>query len=304
MHWKTEIVSCPICSSSSSIPLFNNDSHGFGLHSVLCEQCSLVYFNPRPTEAEYQRLYTGIYEKLFPSAWDLKLAEFKAERRLQWYRNYLTPGSNLLEVGPGDGAFLKLLKQQTKVTISGVEPSPDAVAVCHRRGLAVQQGYFEPTGQTFNTLAAFHVLEHSLSPVSLLCKFWHALNDDGMLFIEVPNIMGRWNGLGMIHIAHPQQFCPASLSIALDKAGFDIVSIDAIEEPVFESSIRAIAKKTANHKNQLIEPPIQEIEWIFSNRLANWKTDLLKYRAKRFAYRISGFAALQRAMAMRRLSAA
>jgi transcription elongation factor Elf1 len=80
---EVESVSCNLCGSDNSVELFSNDSHGFGLHTVMCKNCGLVYLNPRPTSSEYARLYSGIYETLFPTAWDLSLADFKASRRLQ-----------------------------------------------------------------------------------------------------------------------------------------------------------------------------------------------------------------------------
>jgi len=304
MRWETEPVSCPVCSAGAFIPLFHNDAHGFGLRTVFCTDCGLVYLNPRPTAAEYERLYSGIYENLFPTAWELPLAELKANRRLEWYKKYLSPGINLLEVGPGDGAFLKLLKEQTEVSAFGIEPSPKAVEVCRRRGLDVQQGYLSCGDKRFNALAAFHVLEHSLDPIAMLRQFWQSLEFGGILLIEVPNITGSWHGLGMIHIAHPQQFCPATLGIALNKAGFEVMSLDAIEEPVFESSIRAIARKAQHPQNKIFRPPVSTIPLIFQERLANWKFDLLKYRLKRLVFRYSGIAALKKASALRKLSTA
>jgi SAM-dependent methyltransferase len=281
MHWEVEAVSCSLCRTDNSIELFNNDSHGFGLRTVICKNCGLVYLNPRPTAAEYARLYSGIYETLFPTAF--------------------------LEVGPGDGAFLKLLKANSGLkSVSGIEPSPKAVEVCRKRGLDVEEGYLtstSPAGQ-FDCVAAFHVLEHALDPMSLLRVFHSRLNDNGTLLVEVPNILGNWRGLGMIHIAHPSQFSPDSLRFALSLAGFRVLAIDALEEPVFESSIRAIARKVTTSEAP-VRPavPVLEIQRLFNERLATWKLDLFKYRAKRTVFRLTGVTAAKRFLSLRRLSA-
>jgi SAM-dependent methyltransferase len=197
-----------------------------------------------------------------------------------------------MEVGPGDGAFLKLLKAECRLgSVSGIEPSPKAAAVCRRRGLNVEEGYLtssSPAGQ-FDCIAAFHVLEHALDPINLLRVFHSRLNDNGTLLIEVPNILGNWRGLGMIHIAHPYQFSPDSLRFALSLAGFRVLAIDALEEPVFESSVRATARKSATSEMPARPgAPISAVQSLFNHRLSSWKLDLFKYRAKRTVFRLTG----------------
>jgi SAM-dependent methyltransferase len=290
MKWKLETVPCAICSTDSDLPLFKNDSHGFGLQTVMCSKCGLVYLNPRPTPAEYERLYSGIYEKLFPSAWNTGESELAAERRFECYHQHI--GSSLLEVGPGDGSFLSLVSQEG-VTVSGIDLSPYAVNHCQRRGLNVRQGYFAVSKKRYASIAAFHVLEHSLDPVGLLRQFRDSLEHGGRLFIEVPNILGKWTGLGMIHIAHPVQFCPDSLQAALHLAGFEVIAMTELEERPFESSLRVLAVRS-----KLLRPPsfncqAERIQATFRERLSHWKTDLFKYRVKRAAFNLSGLSAIR-----------
>jgi methionine biosynthesis protein MetW len=50
------------------------------------------------------------------------------------------PGSRVLDVGCGEGALLDLLAREKDVDGRGLEISPDGVAACLARGLAVVQG--------------------------------------------------------------------------------------------------------------------------------------------------------------------
>lgn len=139
---QVEFVTCNACHADSTVLLFENDSRGFGLHTVACRRCGLVYLNPRPTQSVYERLYAGDYEQLFPSAWSLPVAFEKAERRVAWYRKYLANSTQLLELGPGDGAFLQRVQSKFRCcSILGLEPSPKAREVCARRRLPVRSGY-------------------------------------------------------------------------------------------------------------------------------------------------------------------
>jgi methionine biosynthesis protein MetW len=50
------------------------------------------------------------------------------------------PGARVLDIGCGSGALLELLTRQKQVDGRGLEISPDNVALCLARGLAVVQG--------------------------------------------------------------------------------------------------------------------------------------------------------------------
>jgi hypothetical protein len=178
-RWQLEYVPCNLCGANSTLPLFGNDSHGFGLRTVVCALCGLIYFNPRPTAEEYRRMYDGLYEKLFPNAWlPETAADEAAKRRLQWYGDLLKPDLRLLEIGPGRGAFLEAVRSTVAgANVFGIEPSPDAVKACRARHLNVQHGYVDDLSgvPAMDMIAAFHVLEHALAPSALLADLWDDL---------------------------------------------------------------------------------------------------------------------------------
>ena len=310
-HAKLEVehVICNSCRADAPALLFENDSHGFGLHTVVCQCCGLVYLNPRPTQFLYEPLYSEQYEQLFPSAWSLSLAFEKAEKRITWYREYLASSNHLLEVGPGDGTFLHLTQSKFRsCTVLGLDPSPKAVEVCARRRLPVRFGYINQLSgmeQQFDSIAAFHILEHSTDPVTLLRQLHSLLQPEGCLLLEVPNILGSWMGLGMIHMAHPYQFSPNTLRRVLRQTGFAILELTILEEKLFESSIRVVARRSDAALEPTPSEPesddIQSIKELFAQRLANWKLDLFRYRVKRKLLQTSPISSWKRHRFMRQL---
>ena len=54
---------------------------------------------------------------------------------------WIPPGSRVLDLGTGDGAFLQRLVEHRKVEAEGVEKDGHLAARCIERGLVVHQGY-------------------------------------------------------------------------------------------------------------------------------------------------------------------
>jgi SAM-dependent methyltransferase len=295
--WQLENVCCNLCGSNRPMLLFSNDSHGYGLNTVCCDHCGLVYLDPRPTAREYERLYQGLYEKLYPSAWmPGALGDAIAETRLRWYGDFLSPEIKLLEIGPGSGAFLDAVQKKAPgAAVFGVEPSPDAVKACRERGLKVDRGYIEDFSgpAQVDCIAAFHVLEHALDPTALLVELWKRLSPGGLLFAEAPNILGRWRGLGMIHVAHPYQYSPNTFQALLEKTGFEVLQMAALEEKRFESSFRCIARKIKGPSSPSLPPAglrdaTTDLGMLFQERLSGWQAELIRFKLKRLVFRMLG----------------
>jgi SAM-dependent methyltransferase len=224
------------------------------------------------------------------------LGDSIAQTRLRWYSDFLTPEIKLLEIGPGSGAFLDAVQKKAPgAAVFGVEPSPDAVKACRDRGLKVDRGYIENFSgpAVVDCIAAFHVLEHALDPTALLVELWKRLSPGGLLFAEAPNIVGRWHGLGMIHVAHPYQYSPTTFRALLEKTGFEVVQMAALEEKGFESSFRCVARKVKEPSSASL-PPIglrdaaTDLGVLFQERLSGWQADLIRFKLKRLVFRILG----------------
>jgi 2-polyprenyl-3-methyl-5-hydroxy-6-metoxy-1,4-benzoquinol methylase len=277
-------VACNLCGEQDCETLFQQDQHGLGLCTVMCRQCGLIYLNPRPTAQDYDGFYRDWYHRLYPSraafhsgALGGRIVVEAARLRRDAYEQYLSGPVRLLEVGCGEGAFLKALEETNPDwDLQGIDLAPVEVAACHEKGLPVVCGRLEDFPSAPNThVAAFHVLEHSLDPQALLQEMANRIAPDGYLFLEVPNILGSWQGLGMIHVAHPYQFALPTLTAMIAKAGLSVIHGQELEHPLFPSSLRIVAQHSRIAGLPVRSmPSVAEVQARFRRKLARWRRDL------------------------------
>ena len=137
-------------------------------------------------------------------------------------------GNRLLDVGSGNGLFLKAAADMGWAA-SGVEPDPVAANAAAALGLQTSVGRFEELDLPeahFDVITLCHVIEHFHDPVSVLKKVLRLLKPRGLLWIATPNMssVGRaafgkqWIGLDPPR--HLVLFGQRSITEALNRAGF------------------------------------------------------------------------------------
>lgn len=304
-QWTRQYVNCNLCERDDYALIFAQDQHGFGLHTVMCRHCGLIYLNPRPTAPEYDEFYRRWYHRLYPARAAFhrgqlggRIAAETARRRCVAYASFIGEQARLLEVGPGEGAFLMALQtMRPDSQLRGVDLSPLEVEACRRKGLDVSCGQADELTShdpKCTHVAAFHVLEHALDPLGLLRQIAGRLQPGGHLFLEVPNILGSWQGLGMVHVAHPYQFAAPTLIQALHGAGFEIVHFEALESPLFQSSLRVIARLSGGPLRAPfpcsvpVMPGVEEVQALFESKLLHWRREVMIGRLKRGGLRWLG----------------
>lgn len=99
----------------------------------------------------------------------------------------------VLDVGCGDGAFLRLLKEAGH-DAHGIDISPTAVHRAREKGLNASVGSFDELPSRslplFDAVTAFQVLEHVSDPLRLLSNVAESIRDGGVLIIAVPDGTG------------------------------------------------------------------------------------------------------------------
>ena len=92
----------------------------------------------------------------------------------------------LLDIGAGTGDFLKLSKDNGWDVI-GVEPNEGASKLAKQKGLEIHETIDALSGQTFDVVTLWHVLEHMPDLDAITQKIEALIKPGGALIVAVPN---------------------------------------------------------------------------------------------------------------------
>jgi len=152
----------------------------------------------------------------------------------------------ILDVGAGLGVFVAKIADDMF--------SPDAlemnsVATNHIReelgfpvfNIPVQE--FEAE-KAYDLITMNKVIEHIKKPVPVLKSIKRILGKDGIIYLELPDTRScefHGHASGAFASGHYMVYNPASIFYLLGKAGFEILSMDRIQEPSGKLSIYSFA---------------------------------------------------------------
>jgi 2-polyprenyl-3-methyl-5-hydroxy-6-metoxy-1,4-benzoquinol methylase len=139
-------------------------------------------------------------------------------------------GRDLLDVGSGDGDFLRRARA-SGYRVTGQEINADAVASARAAGLDVRLGELGELGlapASFDCIRLWHVLEHVPDPLAILRIARPLLRPQGLLIVGVPDfdsparkLFGtRWSGLQLPF--HRHHFTAGTLKATMGAAGFQV----------------------------------------------------------------------------------
>ncbi len=216
-----EKVHCNICQSTKQKKVLTAKDpltrETFSL--VRCEECGLIYTNPRPTSDE-RHLY-------YPDS--LYTADPSLEEKRKILLRYVQHG-RILDVGCGRGFFLNDIKR--KFEVAGVEIDEGSsdhafrehgIEIMARQITDLDYGY-----DSFDVVTFWHTLEHLPDPKEALEKAYALLREKGILFVAVPDIdslqagifQTRWYHLDMPR--HLYHFSKKTLSRIIEESGFTL----------------------------------------------------------------------------------
>ena len=227
-----ECVACALCGSRDHRPVLTGRDvrrRVPGDYSLVrCNDCGLVFVNPRPTRAAIERYYPPNYAPHAPGA--------PSRAEAIYYRLFrrvgVAPGARVLDVGCGGGKFLLFLRERG-YRVAGVEPNAAvARALRERFDLETHAGEIAEAGLpdgAFDVVTFWWVLEHTHEPLEALRQAHRVLRPGGRVVVALQNFasLGRLTfGRDWHHIdipGHLYQFEPRSLARALEEAGFRVL---------------------------------------------------------------------------------
>lgn len=200
-------------------------------HTLMrCNSCGLVHLNEAEVHPEKflddvtsggEGLEYWGYPEYFRK--HQLVFDFFFEERLQRLQDAEPVPGLWFDVGSGYGLWQQFLKQKA-ISCKGIEIEAQAFHYAHKQGLDVEHVSIEKfqADHRFSVITMCDVLEHVAQPLDVLKKCWQLLEPGGLLYLQVPNVIGLkipyGDSLGLPH--HLWQFDPVTLKALVIRAGF------------------------------------------------------------------------------------
>lgn len=212
-------LKCPLC-KKYGINLSNLPLHAY------CPFCKLAWVKNFQKPSYDDNYYTGassvaskVFTPISKMFYLLRQTYVGLQTKDLW-----------IDVGAGDGAFLKTVRARKKI---GVEVSSSGRRMMEKTGIApmTEKEFLKEKNLNADVISFWHVLEHIENPWDYLSAARHNLSPDGRVVIGVPNIdcleyyvFGKhWFHTPKYHI---WENTPHSINLLLAKSGLDMQSID------------------------------------------------------------------------------
>jgi len=242
-----EFVICNLCGADSPQHIYKIDSRDLQLNTlwidgvehpihsqesiVRCNECGLVYVNPRLTVPPTMQIYNDEAEALYFDSTRDERTHAYAEIIATLPKWLGKSPEMLLDIGCGDGLLLEL-GQAVGIKCSGTEIRQ---SLCRQVRIKLgDSAILSPdissiSPSTYDVVSILNVIEHLTDPQDMLIKIYRLLKPGGLVVIHAPNWGGlpariqgkRWHQIEPFE--HIYYFNAQTLSAMLNQAGFDSI---------------------------------------------------------------------------------
>ena len=193
---------CPACGSRNVEVLFRQSFEELSRRGlvdaydvVCCEACGFGFADGLPTPAEFERYYAQMSKYEYqPTAGRTSKADQERCRAiaLQVDGIGVDRSAPVLDVGCSTGALLGAFQNLGYVDVEGIDPAPACASIAaEAHGVTVRKGSASDLpglSSRYGVILLSAVLEHLLDPMTVLRDARLALREDGLLFVEVPDV--------------------------------------------------------------------------------------------------------------------
>jgi 2-polyprenyl-3-methyl-5-hydroxy-6-metoxy-1,4-benzoquinol methylase len=254
------VIKCPLCQGQHSRPFDQREFRGQPVLNRLCLTCGLVYQSPRMTEAEAAEYYAAEYRLMYqggegPNAKDLAVQRARADSLYAFTSDHVKHITRHLDIGCSAGLLLQRFRDGFASLPTGIEPGDAYRDHTHAAGIPVHASLDELDSTIqFDLVSMSHVLEHLPDPVKYLTHLrQQLLAPNGWLLVEVPNLYCH----DSFEVAHLFSFSAHTLRQMLEKAGFEIVALQAHGRPrssILPYYLTTLAQPSQEQANYIIRP--------------------------------------------------
>ena len=258
-----EFVNCLICDSDNTETLFEVVVNNSFMSIVKCN-CSFVYLNPRPTIKDIGVYYDKSYS---PHNFNRQSIFLKILQNISFYwkryiiSKYCSISKKLLDIGGGDGSFSDYLCKNG--WLSSVYDKFSNL------------DYIDNFDSKYSAITMWHSLEHIHNTDEIFKKIGNTLEDDGFLFIAVPNhdsidrrfFKRKWIAYDIPR--HLYHFTPTTIEVLLKRNRYKIISSYSMYQDTVFNVFNSFRSKLLKFVLSPIIIPLMFCIIFFSNKYAS-----------------------------------
>jgi 2-polyprenyl-3-methyl-5-hydroxy-6-metoxy-1,4-benzoquinol methylase len=246
---------CIVCNSRTYKIINTTQAFGTPLDNVKCTVCGLVYLYGEPKKLKkiidqhYNEIYynnyskhsnTSLLHKLY--VWFIERTGLKFATAMSQYlflKPYLNNKSTSLDVGSGLGQALHVFEDKG-FDVTGLELDKDIIKDVNSKltkGKCLYsnlEDFSKKPNKRFDIIFVSHTFEHFINSKKALKDFFRIMDDDGILFIEVPNCDNKEIIKGsttiMVHTFH---FNKKTIFRLLNNNGFEVLKVSTCSNKFF-----------------------------------------------------------------------
>lgn len=296
-----ETVNCPVCDSSRAALFFEKDWFQY----VKCQDCSMVYMNPRMNRAATHAFYNSNVNAIYnETKFDQVSSSTELDDRINFGNLKLIDKfrcgekGTLLEVGSAKGFFLSKAREMG-YRIYGLELNQANYKYSREKlgdtilNVDLADAKFED--KKFDVVYMRDLIEHIPTPKSFLNEIGRITKPGGIVFVETHNIEGwiykitRERHTVIFGFEHPNHWSPRTLAKALAQHGFAVrevvhVSLDftlrAIMDYLTEPGFTTVYPQPVGRGIRLF---VRILRKLFSFKVIRWPdSHTLPYLANLF----------------------
>lgn len=218
------ITACPVCGGDDYEPHVMARWLGVLLRYYVCNNCGVMFLNPRMPDDQLAEYYAGMYRdelhvlersEAVISARDIERQNLRAEMQMRLCAEFFEGCKTSLEIGCSIGSLMHGLAG-IGISPTGIEPDERYHAVEPARRYKVYTDISACPPAEYDLICMSHSLEHLNHPLDYIRNLSdHYAHAGTRWMIEVPN--GELNIVERPH--HPFGFTAAALNWLMDAIG-------------------------------------------------------------------------------------
>ncbi len=193
---------------------------GKSLYRMWCVLSKELYFDKYDRGGAYH--WRSYYETKIPFY----------VNKVQLVKELVPPGSEVLDLGCGDGLIAHVLAEERQCRVTGVDSHPLAIAFAREKNrnqnvFQVKSVYTLRFTSQFDVALAVEIFEHIRKPEVMLQKVKRALKRDGSFIVTTPLSDGGAKALSRHHV---KEYSKEEFHAIIEKY-FEVIDTEFIDYP-------------------------------------------------------------------------